>query len=147
MEKPVITQWPIAPADWSPQRREEFAARAGNGQVGNRLVSQSDRVRVWSLSLKPGERIAFHTHVLDYFWTAVTAGRGRSHFADGRVSEMGYQPGDTRHHTYAAGEFMIHDLENIGDTDMVFTTVEFLDSANAPLDLPADVTAGLSRAA
>jgi hypothetical protein len=42
---------------------------------------------------------------------------------------------------------MIHDLENIGDTDMVFTTVEFLDSANAPLDLPADVTAGLSRAA
>ena len=56
-----------------------------------------------------------------------TAGRGRSHFA--------------------AGEFMIHDLENIGDTDMVFTTVEFLDSANAPLDLPADVTAGLSRAA
>ena len=72
---------------------------------------------------------------------------GRSHFADGCVSEMAYQPGDTRHNTYAAGEFMIHDLENIGDTDMVFTTVEFLDSANAPLDLPADVTAGLSRAA
>jgi hypothetical protein len=57
---------------------------------------------------------------------------------------MAYQPGDTRHHTCATGEFMIHDLENIGGTDMVFTTVEFLDSANAPLDPPADVTAGLS---
>ena len=30
---------------------------------------------------------------------------------------------------------MIHDLENTGTADIVFTTVEFLDSANAPLPL------------
>ena len=30
-------------------------------------------------------------------------------------------------------EAMTHDLENIGDTTLCFTTVEFLDSANAPL--------------
>ena len=30
---------------------------------------------------------------------------------------------------------MIHDLENIGSEDIVFTTVEFLDSANEPLPL------------
>ena len=30
---------------------------------------------------------------------------------------------------------MIHDLENTGSADIVFTTVEFLDSANAPLPL------------
>ena len=29
----------------------------------------------------------------------------------------------------------IHDLENVGDADFWFATVEFLDSANAPLDL------------
>ena len=86
MDRFVIKAWPSAPAEWPPARREEFAANAGNGQVGNRLVSQSDRVRVWSLSLKPGERIGFHTHVLDYFWTAVTAGRGRSQYSDGRVA-------------------------------------------------------------
>jgi hypothetical protein len=34
---------------------------------------------------------------------------------------------------------MVHDLENIGHTELVFTTVEFLDSANAPLELPANV--------
>jgi phosphoribosylpyrophosphate synthetase len=71
--------------------------------------------------------------------------RGRSHFAGGNVSEMAYQPGDTRHHTYAAGEFMIHDLENIGDTDMVFTTVEFLDSANALLWCMEAVKRGAAR--
>jgi hypothetical protein len=31
---------------------------------------------------------------------------------------------------------MIHDLVNAGTADIVFTTVEFLDSANAPLPIP-----------
>ena len=31
---------------------------------------------------------------------------------------------------------MIHDLVNAGNADIVFTTVEFLDSANEPLPLP-----------
>jgi hypothetical protein len=30
----------------------------------------------------------------------------------------------------------VHDLENIGDAEMVFMTVEFLDSANKPLAVP-----------
>jgi hypothetical protein len=53
--------------------------------------------------------------------------------------EVSYLSGDTQHHRYGLGEFMIHDLENIGETELVFTTVEFLDSANAPLVLPANV--------
>lgn len=129
----IVPKWPAAPLNLSEQRRSEFEANAGNGRVGSRLVSESERVRVWTLALQPGERIGFHTHVLDYFWTAVTPGRARSHYWDGRVAEVSYESGDTQHHHYEAGEFMIHDLENIGDTELVFTTVEFLDSVNAPL--------------
>ena len=139
MTKHIIDQWPSAPAGLPLALKEEFVARVGNGQVGSRLVSETERVRVWHLSLKPGERIGFHTHVLDYFWTAVTAGQARSHYGDGRTVEVSYLSGDTRHHRYGLGEFMIHDLENIGETELVFTTVEFLDSANAPLELPANV--------
>ena len=36
---------------------------------------------------------------------------------------------------------MIHDLVNAGTADIVFTTVEFLDSANEPLPLPDGVRA------
>jgi len=139
MTKHIIDQWPSAPAALPLALKEEFVARAGNGQVGSRLVSETERVRVWHLSLKPGERIGFHTHVLDYFWTAVTAGQARSHYGDGRTVEVSYLSGDTQHHRYGLGEFMIHDLENIGETELLFTTVEFLDSANAPLELPANV--------
>jgi quercetin dioxygenase-like cupin family protein len=129
----VIETWPTAPRGIDAELAEEFARNSGSGRIGSQLVSETERVRVWSLTLKPSERIGFHTHVLDYFWTAVTGGRARSHYGDGRVVEVSYRPGDTQHHHYERGEFMIHDLENIGDADLMFTTVEFKDSANAPL--------------
>ncbi len=135
MSKHVIRQWPDASKEWPEALRAEFAERAGIGQVGSRLVSESDRVRVWHLALQPGERIGFHTHVLDYFWTAVTGGKARSHYADGRIAEAVYEPGSTKHFRFAAGEFMIHDLENVGETELVFTTVEFMDGENAPLPI------------
>jgi len=92
---------------------------------------------VWTIRLKPGERFGFHRHVLDYFWTAVSGGRGRQHLMDGTTVEYSYAPGETRHETYGPGEFKVHDLENIGDADLVFMTVESLDcSANKPLSIP-----------
>lgn len=132
MKNPSM-QWPAPPADWTSSLRAEFLAAVGNGRVGTRLVSQTDKVRVWLLTLAPGERIGFHTHVLDYFWTAASGGKGRSRYSTGEVKEVVYVPGDTQHHKYGPGEFMIHDLENIGDTSLVFTTVEFLDSPNTAL--------------
>ena len=105
--------------------------------VGQRLLSETEAVRVWRIELKPGERVTFHTHVLNYFWTALSAGRSRSYYADGRSVETSYDVGTTKHYTYGLGESMIHDLENIGETVLSFTTVELkLGSANAPLPLP-----------
>jgi hypothetical protein len=94
---------------------------------------------VWSIRLKPGERIGFHRHVLDYFWTAVTPGRAISHLEDGSTVQRDYFAGETQHESYGPGEYKIHDLENTGETELVFTTVEFLDSANEPLPVPDSV--------
>lgn len=124
----------------------EFAAARSNGCVGTRLLSETARARVWTIVLAPGERIGFHTHVLDYFWTAVTSGRARSHYGDGEVAEVDYKAGDIQHLAFGAGQSMTHDLANIGDTELVFTTVEFLDGANPPLDLPAATRAEAGEA-
>jgi hypothetical protein len=123
--------WPAAVA-------ADFEANRSNPAVGTRLLSVSDRVRVWEIRLRPGERIGFHRHVLDYFWTAVTAGTAISHQGDGTTVGAEYVAGQTRHETYGPGEYKVHDLENVGDTELVFTTVEFLDSANPPLALSTD---------
>ena len=113
--------------EWSPALKQEFARESAqpNGCVGSELLSETDKMRVWTIRLKPGERIGFHRHVLNYFWTSVTGGRGRQHLMDGTTIEYSYYPGETRHETYGPGEFKVHDLENLGDQDMVFMTVEF----------------------
>jgi hypothetical protein len=55
---------------------------------------------------------------------------------DGRVVETAYETGTTKHFSYGLGERMVHDLENIGDTVLAFTTVELkIGSANAPLPI------------
>ncbi|MFI2207509.1 hypothetical protein ACH47Z_44040 [Streptomyces sp. NPDC020192] len=120
---------------WTPALREEFEQNASNGRVGRRLLSESARVRVWSIRLAPGERVTAHRHVLDYFWTAHTAGRSRQHTYDGTTRIVDYTPGETRHYTFGPGRYLLHDLENIGTTSLEFTTVEFKDGANPPLDL------------
>lgn len=57
------------------------------------------------------------------------------------MREVAYRAGDTQHHRYGPGEWMIHDLENTGETELDFVTVEFLDSANAPLAVAETVGA------
>jgi hypothetical protein len=118
---------------WTEALRLELEAGAPNGRVGSRLVSETPRLRVWLIALEPGERLPFHTHVNDYFWTATAPGRARSRYADGRVAEMDYAEGDTKHFAFGPGESMTHDLENVGFTVLRFATVEFLGGANPAL--------------
>ncbi len=126
----------------SPELQAEFQQNAFNPCVGQSLLSETQTVRVWHIRIAPGERVGFHRHVLDYFWTALTAGTARSHINGGPAQSASYSAGQTSHLNFAAGEFLLHDLENTGTTPLEFVTVEFLDSANAPLPLPAHVKAG-----
>ena len=127
-----MSDWP----DWLKQELEQ-EAKSPNGCVGSLLVSETDEVRVWTIRLKPGQRVGFHRHVLNYFWTSISGGRGRQHLMDGTTIECDYQPGETRHETYGPGECKVHDLENIGEKELAFVTVEFLNGANKPLPIPA----------
>jgi quercetin dioxygenase-like cupin family protein len=130
-------------AAWPSAIAAEFEREKSNnnGCVGSTLLSEDARVRVWIIRLAPGERIGFHRHVLDYFWTSVSGGKGRQHLMDGTTVEFTYRPGETRHETYGLGQYKVHDLENLGDQEMVFMTIEFLNSANKPLPIPDRVRA------
>ncbi|MGC2398251.1 MAG: hypothetical protein WA510_00645 [Acidobacteriaceae bacterium] len=121
--------------DWPEWLRQEFADNQQNGQVGAKLVLETDHVRVWFILLEPGERLPVHKHVLNYLWTVTHPGTSRSHYHDGETIEASYSLGQTVQHSYGSGEFMMHDLENIGNFQLGFTTVEFLDSTNPPLSL------------
>jgi hypothetical protein len=125
-----------APPRLTDALRAEMEANRFNACVGTVLVSETDRVRVWFLRLPPGTRCPFHRHVLNYFWTCHSHGRARGYFENGEVRDVTHFPGDTRHLDYGAGEYLLHSVENIGDTELLFTTVEFKESPNAPLPVP-----------
>lgn len=121
---------------WPAGLRAELEANRMSPLVGSVLVSETERLRVWHLLIPAGKRCTFHRHVLDYFWTCHTSGRARGYYEDGSITVTEHFPGDTMHLAYAAGEHMVHSVENIGSSDLLFTTVEFKDSANAPLPVP-----------
>jgi beta-alanine degradation protein BauB len=123
-------------ADWSPELRNELSALTGNPLVGTRLLLEDAHARVWEIRLAPGERLAFHRHVLDYFWTCVSGGEAISRDGDGNTKARSYGRSETEALAFATGESMIHDLINAGGEELVFTTVEFIRSANEPLPLP-----------
>lgn len=120
---------------WSQETKEDFKKNEFNGNVGSRLLSENERVRVWEIRLTPGQRWHAHRHVLDYFWTAVTAGKSLQHTSDGTTREVEYELGETRHYHFKPGEYLLHDIQNIGKEELIFTTVEHLDSKNTPLTL------------
>jgi hypothetical protein len=124
---------------WTDELRRECAENAFNGCVGTVLVSETAEVRVWHLHLPPGKRCTFHRHVLNYFWTCHSTGRARGYFDDGRVTEVDHYPGQTKHFRFGPGDYMLHSVENIGKNDLLFTTVEFLNSNNPPLTVPEAV--------
>ena len=128
-------------ADWSPELRGELETQTANPLVGTRLLLEDDHARVWEIRLAPGERLTFHRHVLDYFWTCVSGGDAVSRDGQGATMARHYEPSETRALSFGEGESMIHDLVNAGTADLVFTTVEFLGSANEPLPLPSGVHA------
>lgn len=135
----AMTPAVAAPAAWPEALQAEFLATQFSGIVGSVLVSETDTLRVWHLHLPPGQRCGFHRHVLDYFWTAHNAGRARGYYDDGRIVDVAHHAGETKHFTFPAGSYFIHSVENIGDTPLLFTTVEFKTSANAPLPVPDEV--------
>lgn len=107
--------------------QQELDGAPSNLAVGTRMWFENEAIRVWEIRLNPGDRSPFHAHTHRYFWTVVDGGIARQHMPDGTVFTHEYHVGDTEYSVYSPQNPGIHDLENVGDTVMRFTTVELLD--------------------
>lgn len=119
----LVEQGTFDPADFV----DELQAAPDNFDVGTSVWFENRKIRVWEILLKPGERGPFHAHTRNYFWTVVEGSRGLQRFADGTYAVRDYQVGETKYLEHTPETALIHDLENIGDTDLRFVTVELLD--------------------
>lgn len=110
--------------------RTELAQAPANREVGKRLLHENDRVKVWDITLEPGERVPFHCHALSYFWVCVEPGPGYQRRADGTARARDYRDGEVVFETLSEDDPAIHDLENRGAGRLRFVTVELKDDAS-----------------
>jgi len=117
----------IAIDQWPSEIRTEFTELPISTAVGEKLVYENKQFKVWTIHLEPGKRLPFHRHANPYFWTVLTEGESRSYYEDGSIIERDYKQGDTVHFAdLSAQHSFAHNLENIGNSTLIFTTVEYL---------------------
>lgn len=105
---------------------DELGRAPGNFEVGSRLLFENERVRVWDITLAPGDRLPFHCHRTSYFYRCESAGLSRVRSLDGAVASDESRLDEVTFHDIPPGEAVIHDLTNVGDAVLRFTTVELL---------------------
>jgi hypothetical protein len=106
--------------------RDELAAAATNYTVGTTLLLENERVRVWDLTLLPGESTPFHCHRTTYFYRCDSGGRWRVRSVEGEVVQGEDAAGEVTFHDLAPGEVLVHELTNVGDAPLRYTTIELL---------------------
>jgi quercetin dioxygenase-like cupin family protein len=63
------------------------------GQVANRFLFETARVRVWEMSLEPGESSDFHQHELPYLLCILEGESIDADYEDGRSLHFPIHPG------------------------------------------------------
>jgi len=104
----------------------ELEQASRNFTVGSRLLFENVRIRVWDITLGPGERLPFHCHRTSYFYRCEAAGMSRVRTPEGEAAVYESPQDEVTFHEIPPGETLVHDLTNVGDTVLRFTTVELL---------------------
>jgi hypothetical protein len=104
----------------------DFAAEvaaAAEQPIATTLLLENDAVRIWDLTLQPGERIAFHKHSYPFLFACVAGGRQLARRADCRtiLSEV---PVGWAYWSDLPNGPEIHSIENVGESLIRYTTVE-----------------------
>lgn len=91
------------------------------GAIGDDVIFENDTIRVWKLTLEPGEIQAWHKHDLPYLVVPLTDGDNLMRFADGRVRPTAEKSGDALWREPG----MPHELENTGAATYANVLIEF----------------------
>lgn len=99
--------------------------------VGTRLLFENERIRVWDLSLAPGEWVESHRHRLEFCF--IVAQGGHLRHADPNnpqdAHEVSYSKNQVVYSEVGAQGTLHHRLTNIGDAPYQNYVIEFKTTA------------------
>jgi hypothetical protein len=71
---------------------EESIDETRLGEVATRVLFENERVRVWEMSLEPGEASDFHRHDHEYFFVVLESQSIDADFANGKSIRLPVEP-------------------------------------------------------
>jgi quercetin dioxygenase-like cupin family protein len=89
--------------------------------IGTELIYEDDAVRVWRISLEPGQDAPWHTHKLDYTTVVIEGGVVERPNDDGSVDRFELKPGDVMR---GRDGTIRHMVRNVGETRFANVIVE-----------------------
>ena len=82
------------------------------GDIATEVLFENDRVKIWNLTVEPGESSDWHLHGHDYVTVVVESGTLDAEYGDGTNSQSTNSVGDFTYH----GDHQIHRVVNNSKT-------------------------------
>ena len=105
--------------------------------IGKEVLFENARLRVWDLTLAPGEASELHHHQHDYVFIYVTPSMLEVTVQGGSPSLRRYADGYVQFNV-AGEKGLTHRIRNLGDERHRQLLVEFLGPSAAPHSLPPE---------
>lgn len=105
--------------------------------VGTTLLFENDRVRVWEMTLAPGQACVPHRHAHDYLMLYPAPARMSSGHAGQEVVQQ-LEAGMVAYRTVGAAGLDLHAITNIGEGESTHFIVELLGPSSAATSQPPE---------
>jgi quercetin dioxygenase-like cupin family protein len=101
-----------------------MASKHKLGDVATKLLFENDMVKIWELSLAPGESSSWHHHTMDYITVGLTESHMKREMEDGSGDETHPVPGQWRY----AEKHQPHRVTNVGNSQHRNILIELKES-------------------
>lgn len=112
-------------ASWDPRKLQELKEETtGEPFAGGILLFENPYIRVWEITLAPGERLPFSRKNTNYVWSCISGGQTVSYCGDGSINFYVIEKGESCFFNFRNKEH-ISDVENTGKHIMVIHIIEY----------------------
>ncbi|NJB72554.1 hypothetical protein GGR42_003045 [Saonia flava] len=111
--------------NWKPSTLEELKNNSiADSFAGANLLFENEYVKLWDITLAPGERLPFSKKNTNYSWTCLSGGQTISHYTDGTIRMYKIEKGETTFFQFK-NKHHVSDLENVGKNIVVIHILEY----------------------
>jgi len=110
---------------WENGKLAELRHGKISNTIGNSLLFENKKIRLWEITLVPNQRLPFHKQTVDYSLTCLTDGTAISRYKNGKICLLRFKKGDIAYYEYNDHKEIVRDFENIGEGVIKLSLVEY----------------------